>query len=121
MSVPRRPPLPSLRRSRGGGGAHLQDVVLAVRLRRARLLWRRAELPMTKSAVLGLDLARSAWRSMVTVHLGAGNACLTWSKTPVPALVNLGELRYAATFSTVDRAHILVNDLAPTALQVYDL
>ena len=48
---------------------------------------------------------------------GAGNARLEWPKTLLPALENLGELRRAATFGAVDRARILLDDSAPTALE----
>ncbi len=66
--------------------------------------------------VLDLALARSAWKSMVAVRIGAGNSRLKWSKTPLPAFENLGELRHAAAFSAVDRARIFLDDSAPTAL-----
>jgi hypothetical protein len=64
---------------------------------------------------LDLALARSAWKSMVVVRLGAGNTALRWSKTPLPALENLGELRHA--FGAADRDRILLDDSAPTALK----
>ena len=51
---------------------------------------------------------------------GAGNARLEWPKTLLPALENLGELRRAATFGAVDRARILLDDSAPTALEYAD-
>ena len=44
---------------------------------------------MSEEDVLDLALARSAWKSVVAVRLGAGNARLKWSKTPIPALENL--------------------------------
>jgi hypothetical protein len=45
---------------------------------------------MSEADVLDLALARSAWKSTVAVRIGAGNARLKWSKTPLPALENLG-------------------------------
>jgi hypothetical protein len=51
------------------------------------------------------------------VRPGAGNARLEWPKTLLPALEDLGELRRAATFGAVDRARILLDDSAPTALE----
>ena len=50
---------------------------------------------MSEADVLDLALARSAWKSTVAVRIGAGNSRLKWSKTPLPALDNLGELRHA--------------------------
>jgi len=75
---------------------------------------------MSEADVLDLALARSAWKSTVAVRLGAGNARLKWSKTPLPALENLGELRQAAAFGAVDRARIFLDDSAPTALERAD-
>jgi hypothetical protein len=66
---------------------------------------------MSESDVLDLGLARSAWKCTVAVRLGACNARLKW----LPALENLGELRHAAAFGAVDRAHILLDDSAPSA------
>ncbi len=45
---------------------------------------------MSEADVLDLALARSAWKSTVAMRIGAGNARLKWSKTPLPALENLG-------------------------------
>jgi hypothetical protein len=75
---------------------------------------------MSEADVLDLALARSAWKSTVAVRLGAGNARLKWSKTQLPALENLGELRQAAAFGAVDRARIFLDDSAPTALERAD-
>jgi len=75
---------------------------------------------MSEADVLDLVLARSAWKSTVAVRPGAGNARLEWPKTLLPALENLGELRRAATFGAVDRARILLDDSAPTALEYAD-
>jgi hypothetical protein len=57
---------------------------------------------------------------MVAVRLGAGNTPLRWSKTPLPALENLGELRHADAFDAADRDRILLDDSAPTALERAD-
>ncbi len=65
-------------------------------------------------------LARSAWKSTVAVRPCAGNARLKWPKTLLPALENLGELRRAATSGAVDRARILLDDSASTALEHAD-
>jgi hypothetical protein len=82
---------------------------------------------MSEADVLDLALARSAWKSTVAVRLGAGNGRLgagnghlKWSKTPLPALENLGELRQAAAFGAVDRARIFLNHSATTALERAD-
>ena len=75
---------------------------------------------MSEADVLDLALARSAWKSTVAVRIGAGNSRLKWSKTPLPALENLGELRHATAFSAVDRARIFLDDSAPTALEHAD-
>ena len=58
---------------------------------------------MTEDDVLDLAVARSAWRSMVTVRLGAGGVRPSWSKTPLPALTNLGELQHAVAFRVTGR------------------
>jgi hypothetical protein len=50
---------------------------------------------------------------MVVVRLGADNALLAWSKTPVPALMNLAELAHASAFAGVDRELILYDNSAP--------
>jgi hypothetical protein len=42
------------------------------------------------------------------------------SKTPLPALENLGELTHADAFGAVDRARIFLDDSAPTALERAD-
>jgi hypothetical protein len=38
------------------------------------------QLGMSEQDIFDLALARSAWRSMVAVRLGAGNARLSWSR-----------------------------------------
>ena len=75
---------------------------------------------MTEADVLDLAVARSAWRSMVTVRLGAGGVRPSWSKTPLPALTNLGELQHAVAFRVTGRERILLDDSAPTALERAD-
>ena len=119
MSAPRRPPSLNVRRSRGGGAAEAErwprgapgGGALAEAARRTGL---------SEEDVLDLALARSAWKSMVAVRLGAGNTPLRWSKTPLPALENLGELRHADAFGAADRDRILLDDSAPTALERAD-
>jgi hypothetical protein len=61
---------------------------------------------MSEEDVLDLARMRSAWKSMVAVRLGTGNTRLRWSKTPLPALENLGELSHADAFGAADRARI---------------
>ena len=75
---------------------------------------------MSEQDVLDLALARSAWRSMVTVRLGAGSARLKWSRTPLPALENVSELGHASAFDVPGRSRILLDDSAPTALERAD-
>jgi hypothetical protein len=75
---------------------------------------------MSEQDIFDLALARSAWRSMVTVRLGAGNARLSWSKTPLPVLLNVTELAHASAFAGVDRGRILLADSEPTALERAD-
>ena len=54
------------------------------------------------------------------VRLGADNARLAWSKTPVPALTNLAEVAHASAFACVDRERILYDNSAPTMLERAD-
>jgi hypothetical protein len=67
--------------------------------------------------MLDLAPARSAWRSMVTVRLGAGNVRLAWSKTARPALTTLSELVHASALTAADRERSLHDHAAPTALE----
>jgi len=78
------------------------------------------QLGMSEQDIFDLALARSAWRSMVAVRLGAGNARLSWSKTPLPVLLNVTELAHASAFAGVDRGRILLDDSEPTALERAD-
>jgi hypothetical protein len=78
MSAQGRPPRASARRPPGedkalAGSAAPSAGALAVVARR---------LGMSEEDIFDLALARSAWRSMVAVRLGAGHARLAWSKTP---------------------------------------
>ena len=54
------------------------------------------------------------------MRLGAGNVRPRWSKTPLPALENLNELRHADAFDSADRVRIFLDDSAPTALERAD-
>jgi hypothetical protein len=72
---------------------------------------------MSEEQVLELALARSAWKSMVVVQLMAAGTQLDWSRTPLPAIVNLEAVRAASIFSGVDTHKIFLNDTAPTALE----
>jgi hypothetical protein len=72
---------------------------------------------MSEEQVLELALARSAWKSMVVVRLMAAGMQLDWSRTPLPAIVNLEAVRTASIFSGVDTHKIFLNDTAPTALE----
>jgi hypothetical protein len=108
MSVPGRPPRASVRRPPGEVKApKLGALAVAAR-----------QLGMSEQDMFDLALARSAWRSMVVVRLGAGHARLALSKTPMPALTNLAELGHAA-FAGVDRERIY-DDSAPTELERAD-
>jgi hypothetical protein len=78
------------------------------------------QLGMSEQDIFDLALARSAWRCMVVVQLGAGNVRLSWSKTPISALMNLSELAHASAFAGVDRERILYDESAPTALERAD-
>jgi len=116
MSAPRRLPSSSGRRSRGGGVAIAErrsnhpgyESALATAARRTG---------MSEQEVLDLSLARSAWKSMVAVRLMASGVSLEWSRTPLPALVNLEAVRNARAFDGVDRDRLLSNNAAPTALE----
>jgi hypothetical protein len=72
---------------------------------------------MSEADVLDLALARSAWKSTVAVRPCADNARLKWPKDAAPSP---GELCRAATSGAVDRARILLDDSAPTALERAD-
>ena len=115
MSAPRRPPSSSGRRSRGGGSASERrpphppnESALAKAAR---------QTGMSEQEVLDLALARSAWKSLVAVRLMAPGASLEWSRTPLPALVNLETVRDARAFDGSDKERLLGNDAAPTALE----
>ena len=115
MSAPRRPPSSSGRRSRGGGSASERrppnppnESALATAAR---------QTGMSEQEVLDLALARSAWKSLVAVRLMAPGASLEWSRTPLPALVNLETVRDARAFDGLDKERLLGNDAAPTALE----
>jgi hypothetical protein len=119
MSAPGRPSSSSVRCSRGGGnavaerrsrGAPLGDALAEVARRTG----------MSEADALDRVLARSAWKSTVAVRIGAGTSRLKWSKTPLPALDNLGGLRHATAFNAVDRARFFLDDSAPTALERAD-
>jgi hypothetical protein len=70
--------------------------------------------------VLDLALARSAWKTTVTAHLGTMNDRVSWSRTPLPAVDNIHELAHLEVFSEVDTERLLFNDSAPTALERAD-
>ena len=75
----------------------------------------------TEADLHDLALARSAWKAMVLVYLGAPrNAQPAWSVTPLPALSNIGALRGSTAFVGLDAHRILHNDSAPTALEAAD-
>jgi hypothetical protein len=116
MSVQGRPPRAPVRRQPGednapAGSAAPSSGALAAAAR---------QLGMSEQNIFDLALARSAWRSMVVVRLGAGHARLAWSKTSMPALTDLAELGYAPAFAGVDRQLILHDDSAPTELERAD-
>ena len=116
MSAPRRPPPASGRRSRGGGiaaaerrqGPPFGESALTTAARKTG---------MSEQEVLDLALARSAWKSMVAIRLLAPGARLEWSRTQLPAIVNLEAVRDAAIFQVADCSRLFLNDAAPTALE----
>ena len=116
MSAPRRPPPSRGRRSRGGG-------IAAAERRSGRpagesaLTTAARKTGMSEQEVLELALARSAWKSMVAIRLNEPGARLEWSRTPLPAIVNLETVRDAAIFGGADRSRLFQNDSAPTALE----
>ena len=68
---------------------------------------------MTEADVLDLAVARSDGEvSIVTVRLGAGGVRPSWSKTPLPALTNLGEFEHAVAFRVTRWERILRDDSA---------
>ena len=75
---------------------------------------------MSDKDIFDLALARSAWRSMAVVRLGAGNARLSWPKTPLPMPLNVTGSAHASAFAGVDRERIPLDDAAPTALERAD-
>jgi hypothetical protein len=116
MSVQGRPPRASVRRPPGedkalAGSAAPTSGALAVAAR---------QLDMSEQKIFDLALARSAWRSMAVVRLGAGHARPARSKIPMQALNNLAELGHASAFAGVDRQRILYDDSAPTELERAD-
>ena len=75
---------------------------------------------LSEQEVFDLAIARSAWKNMVMVQLGAGNTRLVWSWTQLPALENLGDLHHTFAFRSIDRSRVLLNDSAPTDLERAD-
>ena len=75
---------------------------------------------LSEQEVFDLAVARSAWKNTVMVQLGAGNTRLVWSRTPLPALENLGEMHHAVAFRSIDWSRVLLNDSAPTDLERAD-
>ena len=116
MSAPRRPPSSSGRRPRRGGIAAAERR-LAQAPGESALTTAARRSGLSEQEVLDLALARSAWRSMVAVRLLAPGTRLEWSRTPLPAIVNLEAVRDAGAFSGVDKSRIFLNDTAPTALE----
>jgi hypothetical protein len=74
---------------------------------------------MSDDVVLDPALARSVWKSVAAVRLGACNAHLRWSKTPLQAHENLGESEsgHSDAFGVADRAPSLQDDLLLTGLE----
>ena len=69
---------------------------------------------LSEQEVFDPALARSAWKNMVMVQLGAGNTLLVWWRTHLPVSENFGELHHATAFRSIDRSRVLLNDLALT-------
>ena len=78
------------------------------------------QLGMSEKDIFDLAPARSAWRSLVVVWLGAGNARLSRPETPPRTPLNVTKSAHAPAFAGVDRERILLNDSAPTALERAD-
>ena len=106
MSEQGRPPRASVRRSPGKDKALAGSTVPSA----GALAAAACQIGMSEQDIFDLALARSAWRSMVVVRLGAGHARLAWSKTLMPALTKLAELGHASAFADVDRQRILHDD-----------
>jgi len=78
------------------------------------------QLGMFEKDIFDSAPARSAWRSLVVVWLGAGNARLSRPETPPRTPLNVTKSAHAPAFAGVDRERILLNDSAPTALERAD-
>lgn len=82
----------------------------------------RAEVERDRAA-LRAQIADSqrAFKSTVAVRLGAGWAGrVKWARGPLPVISNLAAIRMAEVFDTTDRAHVLDDVSAPTALEQAD-
>ena len=119
MSAKGRPPPASVRRSRGGGIAAAERRTVRVPGESA-LAEAARRTGLSEKEVFELALARSAWRTTVTAHLGTMNDRVSWSRTPLPAVNNIHELSHLEVFSEVDRDRLLFDDSAPTALERAD-
>ena len=102
MSAPLRPPSSFGRRPRGGGvaAAERRQVQTA---NESALTTAARKTGMSEEQVLELALARSAWKSMVVVQLMSAGTQLDWSRTPLPAIVNLEAVLSASIFPASTR------------------
>jgi len=76
---------------------------------------------MSPEGLRDLAAARSAWKSLVAINLGAPRSTSpAWSATPLPTLSNIGALSGAAAFLGLDAHRLLHNDSAPTTLEASD-
>ena len=65
-----------------------------------------------------LDSAKHAWRTLVTVRLGAACATtLRWRSGPLPAIANVHVIARAHAFDGLDLRPLLLNVSEPTALE----
>ena len=69
------------------------------------------QLGMFEKDIFDSAPARSAWRSLVVVWLGAGNARLSRPETPPRTPLNVTKSAHAPAFAGVDRERILLNEL----------
>ena len=119
MRATQRPPVTQARSSHGGGIAPFEHRATGMTGESALAL-AALRTGMSEEEVLDLAVARSAWRAAVVVQLGAGGVRPEWSRTPLPAIMNLESLHHAAAFAGVDRHRLLRNDSTPTALETAD-
>ena len=109
------------RRPRGGSAPILARQPIPPRLRPGSGATARQPPGMSPEGLRDLAAARSAWKSLVAINLGAPRSTSpAWSATPLPTLSNIGALSGAAAFLGLDAHRLLHNDSAPTMLEASD-